>query len=159
MDVIGQARLAVDLSGETILRVEKLRMGPKSAGRARHQIQQALKVAVEGERHVLKLFGLDLPAHVGPICTVDAFYNPDPDYFARWSARGVLAFEMESSVLFYLAARAAAGGADVRAATICTVSDVLGEGTSHGTFLPPDELERRISVMLDVALAAVSTPI
>ena len=26
--------------------------------------------------------------HVGPICTVDVFYNPDADYFSRWAARG-----------------------------------------------------------------------
>ena len=43
---------------------------------------------------------------VGPICTVDVFYNPDADYFSRWAARGILAFEMESSALFFLAARA-----------------------------------------------------
>lgn len=101
------------------------------------------------------------PHHVGPICTVDVFYNPDADYFSRWAARGVLAFEMESSVLFTLAARAAAAGTDVRAATICTVSDVLGEGFSmEDTYLPLEELERRIEVMLDVALAvaAVSAP-
>ena len=95
--------------------------------------------------------------HVGPICTVDVFYNPDADYFSRWAARGVLAFEMESSALFYLAARAAAAGTDVRAATILTVSDVLGEGVSiEDTYLPLDELDRRIEVMLDVALAATT---
>ena len=51
--------------------------------------------------------------HVGPVATVDVFYNPDSDYFSRWRSRGVLAFEMETSVLYYLAARAAAAGADV----------------------------------------------
>jgi len=97
--------------------------------------------------------------HVGPICSVDVFYNPDADYFSRWAARGVLAFEMESSVLFYLAARAAAAGADVRAATILTVSDVLGEGvTSEASYLPLGELDRRIATMLDVALAAAIAP-
>jgi len=97
------------------------------------------------------------PYHVGPICTVDVFYNPDADYSSRWAARGVLAFEMESSALFYLAARAAAAGEDVRAATILTVSDVLGEGVStEDTYLPLDELDRRIEVMLDIALAAAT---
>ncbi len=99
----------------------------------------------------------DVPHHVGPICTVDVFYNPDADYFSRWAARGVLAFEMESSALFYLAARAAAAGEDVRAATILTVSDVLGEGLSiEDTYLPLEELDRRIEIMLDVALAATT---
>jgi purine-nucleoside phosphorylase len=61
---------------------------------------------------------------VGQVATVDTFYNPDPDYFSKWRERGILAFEMESSVLYYLAARAKAAGADVAAATILTVSDV-----------------------------------
>ena len=70
---------------------------------------------------------LGITPHVGQVATVDVFYNPDPDYFSRWRSRGVLAFEMESSVLYYLAARATAAGDDVRAATILTVSDVLNE--------------------------------
>ena len=95
--------------------------------------------------------------HVGPICTVDVFYNADADYFSRWAARGVLAFEMESSALFFLAARAGAAGEDVRAASILTVSDVLGEGvSSEDSYLPLDELDRRIATMLDVALAATT---
>jgi len=97
--------------------------------------------------------------HVGPICTVDVFYNPDADYFSRWAARGVLAFEMESSALFYLAARAHAAGDDVRAATILTVSDVLGPNvTSEDSYLPLDELERRTATTIRVALAAATAP-
>lgn len=97
--------------------------------------------------------------HVGPICTVDVFYNPDADYFSRWAARGVLAFEMESSTLFYLAARAHAAGDDVRAATILTVSDVLGPNvTSEDSYLPLDELERRTATTIRVALAAATAP-
>jgi purine-nucleoside phosphorylase len=97
--------------------------------------------------------------HVGPICTVDVFYNPDADYASRWAARGVLAFEMESSALFFLAARAAAAGADVRAASILTVSDVLGEGvSSEDSYLPLAELDRRIETMLDIALAVAGVP-
>ncbi len=94
-------------------------------------------------------------AHVGQVATVDVFYNPDADYLSKWRARGVLAFEMESSVLFYLAARARAAGDDVAAATILTVSDALvEEGTSHGTFLPQEELDRSIERMVRVALEA-----
>ena len=97
--------------------------------------------------------------HVGPICTVDVFYNPDADYFGRWAARGVLAFEMETSAIFYLAARAQAAGDDVRAATILTVSDVLGPNvTSEDSYLPLDELERRTATTLRVALAAATAP-
>ncbi len=95
---------------------------------------------------------------VGQVATVDVFYNPDPDYFSKWRARGVLAFEMEASVLYYLAARAHAAGDDVRAAAILTVSDVLSEEeTTEGTYLPLDELDRAIERSIEIALeAAVS---
>ena len=97
----------------------------------------------------------DAEPHVGQVATVDVFYNPDADYFSRWRARGVLAFEMESSVLYYLAARATAAGDDVRAATILTVSDVLSESsTSEESYLPLDELNRAIARMIEVALEA-----
>ena len=92
---------------------------------------------------------------VGQVATVDTFYNPDPDYFSKWRERGILAFEMESSVLYYLAARAKAAGADVAAATILTVSDVLSEeATSEETYLPLDELNRSIELTIDIALEA-----
>jgi len=98
------------------------------------------------------------PFHVGPVCTVDVFYNPDEDYFSRWAARGILGFEMESSALFFLAARASAAGGDVRAATILTVSDVLGPNvTSEDSYLPLDELARRTEATIDIALAAATS--
>jgi purine-nucleoside phosphorylase len=46
-----------------------------------------------------------IPVRVGPVASVDVFYNTDSDYASKWRDRGVLAFEMEASVLFYLAAR------------------------------------------------------
>ena len=94
-------------------------------------------------------------ARVGPVATVDVFYNPDEDYVSKWLSRGILGFEMESSALFYLAARAAGQGKDVRAACILTVSDVLGEGvTSEQTYLSLEDLERATDRMIDIALAA-----
>ncbi|MFP5354942.1 MAG: hypothetical protein ACLGIK_07260, partial [Gemmatimonadota bacterium] len=45
-------------------------------------------------------------AQTGLVASVDVFYNTDDDYASRWKARGVLAFEMEASALFFLAARA-----------------------------------------------------
>jgi purine-nucleoside phosphorylase len=93
--------------------------------------------------------------HVGPIATVDVFYNPDPDYVVKWRSRGILAFEMEAAGLYYLAARAWAGGDDVRAACILTVSDTLTEEERPDeTYLPLDELERATDRMIEVALVA-----
>jgi DeoD family purine-nucleoside phosphorylase len=92
---------------------------------------------------------LGTAARVGPVASVDVFYNPEPDYTQRWRSRGVLAFEMEASALFYLAARAG-----VHAACLLTVSDVLSEEvSSEESYLPPDELARAVERMVDVALA------
>lgn len=94
-------------------------------------------------------------AHVGQVATVDLFYNPDPDYSDKWRSRGVLAFEMETSVLYYLAARARAAGAIVAAATILTVSDVLSEeATSESSYLPLEELRRVMEGTIEIALEA-----
>ncbi len=92
---------------------------------------------------------------VGPVATVDVFYNPDEDYVTKWRSRGILGFEMEAAALFYLAARAAASGEDVRAACICTVSDTLAEEeTSEQTYLPLDALEQATDRMVEIALEA-----
>jgi purine-nucleoside phosphorylase len=97
----------------------------------------------------------DIRHHVGQVATVDVFYNPDPDYVTKWRSRGVLAFEMEASALYFLAARAYAAGEDVRAATILTVSDVLSEEvTSEESYLPLEELDAAVELMIEVGLEA-----
>lgn len=89
-------------------------------------------------------------ARTGLVASVDVFYNTDADYAQRWRDRGVLAFEMEASALFYLAARDG-----VQAACALTVSDVLSEEvTTEESYLPLDELDRAIDRMIDVALVA-----
>jgi purine-nucleoside phosphorylase len=91
-----------------------------------------------------------MPARTGLVASVDVFYNTDDDYAQRWRDRGVLAFEMEASALFFLAARAG-----VQAACALTVSDVLGDDVStEESYLPLDELDRAIDRMIGVALQA-----
>jgi purine-nucleoside phosphorylase len=86
----------------------------------------------------------------GLIASVDVFYNTDDDYAQRWRDRGVLAFEMEASALFFLSARAG-----VQAACALTVSDVLGDDvTTEESYLPLDELNQAIDRMIGVALDA-----
>jgi DeoD family purine-nucleoside phosphorylase len=93
--------------------------------------------------------------HVGQILTADVFYNPDPDYVSKWRARNILGVEMEAAALFTLAARAAAAGADVRAACILTVSDTMSEEEDIGdSYLPLDALEQATDRMIEVALEA-----
>jgi purine-nucleoside phosphorylase len=91
-----------------------------------------------------------IATRAGLVASVDVFYNTDDDYAQRWRDRGVLAFEMEASALFFLAARAG-----VQAACALTVSDVLSEEvTTEESYLPLDELDRAIDRMIDVALEA-----
>ncbi len=86
----------------------------------------------------------------GLVASVDVFYNPDADYAQRWRDRGVLAFEMEASALFYLAARSG-----MQAGCLLTVSDLLSEEvSSEESYLSPEELAAAVDRMVDVALAA-----
>jgi purine-nucleoside phosphorylase len=94
--------------------------------------------------------GAGIGVRTGLVASVDVFYNTDDDYATRWRDRGVLAFEMEASALFFLAARAG-----VQAACALIVSDVLSEEvSSEESYLPLEELDRAIDRMIDLALAA-----
>jgi purine-nucleoside phosphorylase len=86
-----------------------------------------------------------VPHHVGLIATGDALYAEDSAMSAIWAGRGVLAFEMEASALFTVAAlRGVRAGCVVLATNAAGIHDRL-EGETY------EECERR---MLDVALAA-----
>lgn len=97
-------------------------------------------------------------AWVGPIATIDVFtvYHPDPGLSAKWRSRGAIAFEMESSALFYLAARSTAAGVPVTAASILTVSDALDEHDmpAEESYLAPEALEAATQSMIEIALEA-----
>lgn len=89
-----------------------------------------------------------IAARTGLVASVDVFYNTDADYASRWRERGVLAFEMEASVLFYLAARAGR-----HAACLLVVSDVLSEEvTSEESYVSAEELAAAVDRMTEVAL-------
>jgi purine-nucleoside phosphorylase len=87
----------------------------------------------------------DLTHHVGPIITDDVFYHPDEERLSHWAAFGALAVEMEASALFTVAARHR-----VQAGCIVTVSNFVGAAM----WLEPDDLQRAVDGMIDVALAA-----
>lgn len=65
---------------------------------------------------------LGVPHHIGLICTGDALYAEDRHHAERWLARGVLAFEMEASALFTVAALRG-----LRAGCIVLVTNAAGE--------------------------------
>lgn len=89
-----------------------------------------------------------LPVHVGPIAAIDSFYSEVPAQLLRLAEYGTLAVEMESAVLYTLAAKFGA-----RALTILTVGDhvVTGETTQA------EERERGFAAMAELALATVAT--
>jgi len=91
----------------------------------------------------------DAAVHVGLVLSTDSFYHPRPELTARMVKHGVLAVEMEASVLYTLAA-----AHDRRALTICTVSDhvVTGEETTTR------EREQTFGAMVEIALEAALTP-
>jgi purine-nucleoside phosphorylase len=103
---------------------------------------------VHGAVHEAKELGK--PVRVGPIVSSDLFYNPDDGQYGRWSARGILAVEMEAAVLFTLGAlRGIATGC------LLTVSDVVVEGE----FMRISDEEMRLAVdqMTELALATVTS--
>jgi DeoD family purine-nucleoside phosphorylase len=98
--------------------------------------------------HAAREAGID--PHIGTVASVDVFYNTDPDYASKWRGRGVLAFEMEASALFLLAAREG-----VQAACVLTVSDVLSEEvTTEESYLSPEQLGPAVDRMIEMVLRA-----
>jgi DeoD family purine-nucleoside phosphorylase len=92
---------------------------------------------------------LDQPLRVGAIASSDTFYDPDPGRHERWSARGVLAVEMEAAVLFTIGALRR-----VQAGCLLTVSDiVIGE---EFTRISDASLRSAVDSMTRVALETVT---
>jgi purine-nucleoside phosphorylase len=82
--------------------------------------------------------------HVGPIVTSDVFYDDDSARKDRWRERGHLCIEMESAVLFTIAALRS-----IQALTILTVSDILtGEEPVR---ISDDELRVGVDRMMELA--------
>jgi purine-nucleoside phosphorylase len=85
--------------------------------------------------------------HVGLIATEDALYAVDAGWTERWRARGVLAQEMEASVIFTLASLHA-----LEAACVLVASNAAGEHER----LADDRLAPAVDTMISVALEAVA---
>ena len=92
---------------------------------------------------------LGKPLRVGPIVSSDLFYNPDDGQYGRWSARGVLAVEMEAAVLFTLGALRG-----VQTGCLLTVSDLAVEG--EFTRISDEEMRRAVDEMTELALTTVT---
>ena len=85
--------------------------------------------------------------HAGLIATEDALYAVTPGWAETWSARGVLAQEMEASAVFTVAA-----WRGLEAGCIPTAANTEGQNER----LPDDALLPAIDRMIDVALQAAA---
>ena len=82
---------------------------------------------------------------VGNVLSSDQFYHPQPEMFEVAQRMGVLAVEMEAAGLFAVAAEHG-----VRAATILTVSDILGSDEA----MPAEDRQTSLDEMIAIALGA-----
>jgi DeoD family purine-nucleoside phosphorylase len=86
----------------------------------------------------------------GGVASVDVFYNPFPDYVPKLRAKGIIAVEMETSLVYYLANRSG-----LNAASFLLVSDIVGGGEEFTKFVSDQELaqamDKLISLVLDVS--------
>lgn len=89
---------------------------------------------------------LNVKVIVGRVFSTDTFYSKNPNRWDLWAEHGILGAEMESSVLYTLAAKF-----KVRALSILTVSDniITGESTTA------KEREQAFMDMMRIALEAV----
>jgi purine-nucleoside phosphorylase len=85
----------------------------------------------------------DISVKVGSVLTSDTFYKDDPNSWKHWANYGILAVEMETAVLYTLAAKF-----KVNALSILTVSDslVTREETTS------EERQKTFNQMVEVAL-------
>lgn len=75
--------------------------------------------------------------HYGPVASVDVFYNPFPDYVPRLRRKGILAVEMETSLIYYLCNRSR-----VQTASFLLVSDIVGAGEGFTSYVTDADLAR-----------------
>lgn len=85
----------------------------------------------------------NIKVKVGNVLTTDTFYHDDPDSWKHWADYGVLAVEMETAILYTLAAKF-----KVNALSILTVSDslVTREETTS------EERQKTFNQMVEIAL-------
>ncbi|MCK4250303.1 purine-nucleoside phosphorylase [candidate division WOR-3 bacterium] len=83
------------------------------------------------------------------IASVDVFYNPFSDYVEKLRAKGIIAVEMETSLIYYLANRSMK-----QAASFLLVSDIVGGGEEFTKYVTDQDLakgmDRLISYVLEI---------
>ena len=86
---------------------------------------------------------LKIPALIGTVFSTDTFYGSDSNRWNVWAEHGVLGVEMETSILYTIAARTG-----VKALSILTVSDNI----ITGKFSSSKDRESKFMDMMKIAL-------
>jgi DeoD family purine-nucleoside phosphorylase len=81
---------------------------------------------------------------IGPVVTSDLYYDPEEEPAVLWNSLGVLAVEMEASVIFTVAAMSG-----VRAGCLLTVSNVIGGRVAR---IGDEGLQDAVDDMMTLAL-------
>ena len=96
-------------------------------------LQQAKQIAVQQS----------IPVIEGPVFSTDLFYSDEEHRWDTWQQRGLLAIEMESNILYNMAARN-----NIQALSILSVSDNVVTHTSTS----PDDREQAKTEMIALAM-------
>jgi purine-nucleoside phosphorylase len=89
---------------------------------------------------------LAIPVFAGNVLSADTFYDDDSDAWKLWAGYGVLAVEMETAILYTLAAKFG-----VKALSILTVSDNFPEKTAASH----EERQTSFQDMIKIALEII----
>ncbi len=89
---------------------------------------------------------MGLPIRSGNILSSDTFYDDEPDAWRLWAEYGVLAIEMETSILYTLAAKF-----KVKALSILTVSDNIPLGTALSAEDRQSSFDDMVKLALELA--------
>ncbi len=91
------------------------------------------------------------PYDTGLVASVDVLYDPDPHFAAKWRKEGVKAFDMETSTLFYLAAKYRK-----KSASVMVVSNILEDEADLTDFISGQELQDAVDRMIMTVLEAIA---
>ncbi|MCK4453344.1 MAG: purine-nucleoside phosphorylase [Candidatus Stahlbacteria bacterium] len=94
---------------------------------------------------VSKTMGINV--YFSSIASVDVFYNPFSDYVEKLRAKGIIAVEMETSLIYYLANRS-----NKQAATFLLVSDIVGGGEEFTKYVTDQDLAKGMDQLINYVL-------
>jgi len=94
--------------------------------------------------------GMGIKVNFTGIASVDVFYNPFPDYVEKLREKGIIAVEMETSLIYYLANRS-----KKEAASFLLVSDIVGGGEEFTKFVTDESLAKGMEQLIDCVLETV----